>query len=144
LNPAAAAAAAARYEVNPEMVPQLEASGLMFVAGIAVNTAVAAAAAAATGVRRTVNWRLSWRRPSKPLSLSNSAAAAAAARYEVNPEMVPQLEAAGLMFVGKDETGERMEVVELQESPSGHPFYAAAQVRRILRRVELHASRLPS
>jgi CTP synthase (UTP-ammonia lyase) len=43
--------------------------------------------------------------------------------------MVPQLEAAGLMFVGKDETGERMEVVELQESPSGHPFYAAAQVR---------------
>jgi CTP synthase (UTP-ammonia lyase) len=42
--------------------------------------------------------------------------------------MVPQLEAAGLMFVGKDETGERMEVVELQESPSGHPFYAAAQV----------------
>uniref|UniRef100_A0A383WIW8 CTP synthase n=1 Tax=Tetradesmus obliquus TaxID=3088 RepID=A0A383WIW8_TETOB len=48
-------------------------------------------------------------------------------RYEVNPEMVPQLEAAGLMFVGKDETGERMEVVELQENPSGHPFYAAAQ-----------------
>lgn len=42
--------------------------------------------------------------------------------------MVPQLEAAGLMFVGKDETGERMEVVELQENPSGHPFYAAAQV----------------
>jgi hypothetical protein len=43
--------------------------------------------------------------------------------------MVPQLEASGLMFVGKDETGERMEVVELQENPSGHPFYAAAQVR---------------
>jgi CTP synthase len=42
--------------------------------------------------------------------------------------MVPQLESAGLMFVGKDETGERMEVVELQENPSGHPFYAAAQV----------------
>ncbi len=49
-------------------------------------------------------------------------------RYEVNPEMVPQLEAAGLMFVGKDETGERMEVVELQDNPTGHPFYAAAQV----------------
>ena len=49
-------------------------------------------------------------------------------RYEVNPEMVPQLEAAGLMFVGKDETGERMEVVELEANPAGHPFYAACQV----------------
>jgi hypothetical protein len=26
-------------------------------------------------------------------------------RYEVNPELVPRLEEAGLMFVGKDETG---------------------------------------
>lgn len=43
--------------------------------------------------------------------------------------MVPQLEAAGLLFVGKDETGERMEVVELQDNPVGHPFYVAAQVR---------------
>jgi CTP synthase len=42
--------------------------------------------------------------------------------------MVPQLEAAGLMFVGKDETGERMEVVELEANPAGHPFYAACQV----------------
>jgi CTP synthase len=32
--------------------------------------------------------------------------------------MVPQLEAAGLMFVGKDETGERMEIVELQDNPA--------------------------
>ena len=39
-------------------------------------------------------------------------------RYEVNPDMVPQLEAAGLAFVGKDETGERMEIVELQDSPA--------------------------
>lgn len=44
--------------------------------------------------------------------------------------MVPQLEAAGLLFVGKDETGERMEVVELQDNPSGHPFYVASQVRK--------------
>jgi CTP synthase len=28
-------------------------------------------------------------------------------RYEVNPELVPKLEAAGLLFVGKDETGAR-------------------------------------
>jgi CTP synthase (UTP-ammonia lyase) len=50
-------------------------------------------------------------------------------RYEVNPEMVSKLEEEGLLFVGRDETGERMEVVELQDNPSGHPFYVAAQVR---------------
>jgi CTP synthase len=50
-------------------------------------------------------------------------------RYEVNPEMVSKIEEQGLLFVGRDETGERMEVVELQENPSGHPFYVAAQVR---------------
>jgi CTP synthase len=44
-------------------------------------------------------------------------------RYEVNPELVPQLEEAGLRFVGKDETGERMEIVEL----AGHRYYVAAQ-----------------
>jgi CTP synthase len=43
--------------------------------------------------------------------------------------MVSRLEEKGLLFVGRDETGERMEVVELQDSPSGHPFYVAAQVR---------------
>ena len=31
-------------------------------------------------------------------------------RFEVNPEMVAKLEAAGMRFVGKDETGQRMEV----------------------------------
>lgn len=44
-------------------------------------------------------------------------------RYEVNPELVPQLEEAGLRFVGKDETGTRMEIVEL----AGHKFYVSAQ-----------------
>ncbi len=44
-------------------------------------------------------------------------------RYEVNPELVPQFEAAGLRFVGRDETGTRMEICEL----AGHPFYVAAQ-----------------
>jgi hypothetical protein len=42
--------------------------------------------------------------------------------------MVSKIEEKGLLFVGRDETGERMEVVELQENPSGHPFYVAAQV----------------
>ena len=31
-------------------------------------------------------------------------------RFEVNPTLVEQLESAGLRFVGKDETGQRMEV----------------------------------
>lgn len=46
-------------------------------------------------------------------------------RYEVNPELVPQFEAAGLRFVGKDDTETRMEIVEL----AGHPFFVAAQVQ---------------
>ncbi len=44
-------------------------------------------------------------------------------RYEVNPDLVPVLEEAGLRFVGKDETGQRMEIVELK----GHPYYVASQ-----------------
>lgn len=35
-------------------------------------------------------------------------------RYEVNPDKVPDLEKAGLKFVGKDEKGERMEMFELK------------------------------
>uniref|UniRef100_A0A7S0RRZ8 CTP synthase n=1 Tax=Chlamydomonas leiostraca TaxID=1034604 RepID=A0A7S0RRZ8_9CHLO len=48
-------------------------------------------------------------------------------RYEVNPELVPRLEEQGLMFVGRDETGERMEILELASNPSDHPYYVAAQ-----------------
>ncbi|PRW34103.1 CTP synthase [Chlorella sorokiniana] len=44
-------------------------------------------------------------------------------RYEVNPELVDQFEAAGLRFVGKDDTATRMEIVEL----AGHKFFVAAQ-----------------
>ncbi|KAL5732039.1 CTP synthase (glutamine hydrolyzing) [Ranunculus cassubicifolius] len=44
-------------------------------------------------------------------------------RYEVNPEMIARLESAGLSFVGKDETGQRMEIVEL----GSHPFYIGVQ-----------------
>ncbi|EFJ14345.1 hypothetical protein SELMODRAFT_268899 [Selaginella moellendorffii] len=44
-------------------------------------------------------------------------------RYEVNPEMVSSLENAGLCFVGRDETGSRMEIVEL----ASHKFYVGVQ-----------------
>ncbi|XP_017242544.1 uncharacterized protein LOC108214841 [Daucus carota subsp. sativus] len=44
-------------------------------------------------------------------------------RYEVNPEVVGMLEEAGLKFVGKDESGQRMEIVELPD----HPFYVGVQ-----------------
>ncbi|KAL1200429.1 hypothetical protein V5N11_034104 [Cardamine amara subsp. amara] len=44
-------------------------------------------------------------------------------RYEVNPDMVASLEKAGLSFAAKDETGKRMEIVEV---PS-HPFFIGTQ-----------------
>ena len=44
-------------------------------------------------------------------------------RYEVNPEMIEQFEAKGLRFVGKDETGQRMEIVELAD----HPYFVGVQ-----------------
>ncbi|KNE55399.1 CTP synthase [Allomyces macrogynus ATCC 38327] len=46
-------------------------------------------------------------------------------RYEVNPAYIDKIEAKGLYFVGKDETGQRMEVVELPSAV--HPFYVGAQ-----------------
>jgi len=46
-------------------------------------------------------------------------------RYEVNPSYIKQLEEAGLIFSGKDEKGERMEITELPESM--HPFYFGCQ-----------------
>lgn len=46
-------------------------------------------------------------------------------RYEVNPAMVPALEAKGLRFTGQDERGQRMEIVEL--SQADHPFFLATQ-----------------
>ncbi|XP_059074529.1 uncharacterized protein LOC131027416 isoform X3 [Cryptomeria japonica] len=44
-------------------------------------------------------------------------------RYEVNPNMVEKLEKSGLMFVGKDETGRRMEILELP----CHPYFVGVQ-----------------
>lgn len=45
-------------------------------------------------------------------------------RYEVNPPLGAELEAAGLVIAGRDELGTRAEVVEL---PS-HPFFLGVQV----------------
>ena len=44
-------------------------------------------------------------------------------RYEVNPAEVARLEASGLTFVGKDERGERMQILELRD----HPFFVGVQ-----------------
>jgi CTP synthase len=44
-------------------------------------------------------------------------------RYEVNPDLISNIEAAGLNFVGKDETGLRCEIFELE----GHPYYVGVQ-----------------
>lgn len=44
-------------------------------------------------------------------------------RYEVNPEYIEKLTAGGLNFIGKDEKGERMEIVELKD----HPWYVGVQ-----------------
>lgn len=46
-------------------------------------------------------------------------------RYEVNPSLVPVLEANGLIFSGKDITGQRMEIVELPMET--HPYFVAVQ-----------------
>ena len=44
-------------------------------------------------------------------------------RYEINPDLVAQIESAGLKFVGKDESGQRCEIFELD----GHPYYVGVQ-----------------
>ncbi|KAJ3570560.1 hypothetical protein NP233_g4322 [Leucocoprinus birnbaumii] len=44
-------------------------------------------------------------------------------RYEVNPELVEKLEQSGLPFIGRDEKGERMQVLELKD----HPFFLGLQ-----------------
>ena len=44
-------------------------------------------------------------------------------RYEVNPDIITDIEGAGLKFVGKDETGQRCEIFELDD----HPYYVGVQ-----------------
>lgn len=40
-------------------------------------------------------------------------------RYEINPAYIERLDKAGMHFVGKDETGQRMEIFELKD----HPYF---------------------
>lgn len=44
-------------------------------------------------------------------------------RYEVNPAYIDTLMQHGLTFVGKDDQGERMEIMELRD----HPWYVGVQ-----------------
>ncbi|KAI1108480.1 CTP synthase N-terminus-domain-containing protein [Nemania sp. NC0429] len=44
-------------------------------------------------------------------------------RYEVNPQYVDRLQEAGIQFIGKDETGQRMEIFEIKD----HPFFIGTQ-----------------
>ena len=44
-------------------------------------------------------------------------------RWEVNPDVVDALQAAGLRFTGADEAGQRMEILELAD----HPYFFATQ-----------------
>ena len=44
-------------------------------------------------------------------------------RYEVNPDIIENIEQAGLKFVGKDETGQRCEIFELEN----HVYYVGVQ-----------------
>jgi CTP synthase len=46
-------------------------------------------------------------------------------RYEVNPDKVAPLHNDGLLLVGRDETGTRMEIAELERSQ--HPYYVGCQ-----------------
>jgi CTP synthase len=44
-------------------------------------------------------------------------------RFEVNPAYIDRLQAKGLTFIGKDDTGVRMEVIELKD----HPWFVGVQ-----------------
>ncbi|KAH7308455.1 CTP synthase [Stachybotrys elegans] len=44
-------------------------------------------------------------------------------RYEVNPACIQSLEDCGLHFIGRDDSGQRMEVLELKD----HPWFVAVQ-----------------
>lgn len=44
-------------------------------------------------------------------------------RYEVNPNYISQLQSAGLTFIGKDDTGARMEIIELRS----HKWFVGVQ-----------------
>ena len=57
-------------------------------------------------------------------------------RYEVNPDRVEAIHDAGLLLVGRDDTGTRMEVAELPE----HPYYVGCQFHPEFKSRPLHPS----
>jgi CTP synthase len=59
-------------------------------------------------------------------------------RYEVNPELAPIIHDAGLKFVGRDTTGTRMQVAELDTEQ--HPYYVACQYHPEFKSRPLHPS----
>ena len=44
-------------------------------------------------------------------------------RYEINPKYIDQIEASGMKYTGRDKSGRRMEILELE----GHPYFMASQ-----------------
>jgi CTP synthase len=60
-------------------------------------------------------------------------------RYEINPDLVPEIEkGSNLRFVAQDDTGKRMEIVEVQ----GHPYFVACQYHPEFKSRPLKASPL--
>ena len=59
-------------------------------------------------------------------------------RYEVNPEYIGKLEAAGMRYVGRSDGGRRMEILELR----GHPYFVASQFHPELKSRPLRPSPL--
>ncbi|KAI4177166.1 MAG: hypothetical protein LQ343_000648 [Gyalolechia ehrenbergii] len=57
--------------------------------------------------------------PSEPLVISERHRH----RYEINPEYVPVMASHGLDFIGKDESGKRMEIMEIKD----HPWFVGVQ-----------------
>jgi len=44
-------------------------------------------------------------------------------RYEINPNYIEQIESKGMKYTGRDNSGRRMEILELE----GHPYFVASQ-----------------
>ncbi len=59
-------------------------------------------------------------------------------RYEVNPKYIEEMERAGMIFTGVDETGIRMEIFELKN----HPFYIGTQFHPEFKSRPLNPSRM--
>jgi CTP synthase len=64
-----------------------------------------------------------WSRLRKLYNNANSVNERHRHRYEINPDYIERLTQTGLNFIGKDDKGERMEIVELKN----HPFFVGVQ-----------------